>query len=334
MTSLEAMKHKTRLTLTLALLSVVQPAYSIGALSPSACASPHYQVREIPFIPSAINDSGMVVGRDRFHHAVIWTLRDGVKQLPDPESFHFAEAVGINNSNEIIVNATDAEGSRHQAFIYSHGTYLALPGTQAVARGINDSHIIVGEAIGAGENTPKAVVWVDKVLQPINTCCGSTMKALNKAGSMVGDRYDPQGRYHAFWRRPNQEIKSIGPEEKYSSAIAINDADHVLLQAFPSVYLYSDQGLVNIPMSKFLNAPHALSNCDVILGSYGPYSDKDRAFMWDHSKGFQDLNDLIPASSEWKLEAAVGINARGEIIGRGDYQDGEDEGFLLIPDGH
>jgi hypothetical protein len=70
----------------------------------------------------------------------------------------------------------------------------------------------------------------------------------------------------------------------------------------------------------------------VILGSFGPYSDKDLAFIWDRTQGFQNLNDFIPANSDWKLEAAVGINARGEIVGRGDYQEGDDQGFLLIPD--
>jgi hypothetical protein len=157
------------------------------------------------------------------------------------------------------------------------------------------------------------------------------MKAVNKSGVMIGDQYDRQGRYHAFLREPERDLRSIGPEARYSSAIALNDAGHVLLQAFPDVYLYSGEVLTSIKLTKFLNRPLAISNCDVILGSFGPYSDKDRAFIWDQAKGFQDLNDLIPAGSGWKLEAAVGINVRGEIIGRGDYQEGDDQGFLLIP---
>jgi len=327
------MQSKRNFGLTLALLGVAQLAIATtGTVNSSACASPHYEVRSIPFIPNAINDSGKVVGKTVFHQPATWTSNGGVKVLAIPESFHFAESVGINNSDEIIVNASDAEGSRHQAFVYSHGRFIALAGSQTIARGINDSHVIVGEAIGSGETTPKAVMWINGVLQTINTCCGSTMKAVNKSGAMIGDRYDALGRYHAFLRGPDQELKSIAPEEKYSSAIAINDADHILVQAFPDVYLYSGEGLVSIKMSKFLNGPHALSKCDVILGSFGPYSDKDRAFIWDRTTGFQDLNDLIPADSGWKLEAALGINSRGEIIGRGDYMEGEDQGFLLIPD--
>ncbi len=324
------MQVKRKLAIAIAFVSVEQLANSTDTVL-GACASSHYEVRAIPFIPSAINDSGKVVGKTIFHHPATWTVHAGVKELATPASFHFAEAVGINNSDEIIVNATDAEGSKHQAFIYSRGRFVALPGTQAIARGINDSHVIVGEAIGAGETTPKAVTWRNGALNPISTCCGSTMKAINKSGQMVGDRYDTSGRYHAFLRGPDQELNSIGPEDRYSSAIAINDAGHVLLQAFPDVYLYSSEGLESIKMSKFLNGPHALSNCDVILGSFGPYSDKDRAFIWDKTRGFQDLNDLIPANSAWKLEAAVGINSHGEIIGRGDYREGDDQGFLLIP---
>jgi uncharacterized membrane protein len=327
-----ALKFGTKLTVTLALVSVAQLANSsTGTINLSSCARPHYEVRAIPFIPNAINDSGKVVGRDRFHHAITWTFRDDVKQLQTPESFQFAEAVGINTLVEVVVNATNTEGTRHQAFIYSHGTFTALPGDQTIARGINDSHVIVGEAIVAGETMPSAVAWVDKALRPISICCGSTMKGINKNGVMIGDRYDELGRYHAFSRDRNQELKSIGPENGYSAAIAINDADHVLIQAFPDIYLYSSEGLTIVKMSKFPNGPHALSNCDVIVGSFGPYSDKDRAFIWDRTSGFQDLNDLIPVSSGWKLEAAVGMNSRGEIIGRGEYEEGDDQGYVLIP---
>lgn len=320
------------LTLAMVLLGIAQIANSAGSANFNSCASQRYQVREIPFFPNSINDSGTIVGTTIFHHAATWSARKGFKELPTPGSFHFAEAVGINNSDEIIVNASDAEGNRHQAFIYSHGSFLPLAGSQSIAHGINDLHVIVGEAIGAGENTRTAVVWANKTLQPVSVCCGSTMKAINKGGVTIGDRYDSHGKYHAFLRESNAQIQSIGPEERYSSAIALNDSNHVVLQAFPDVYLYQTEGLVAIKMSKFLNRPLAISNCDVIIGSFGPYSDKNRAFIWDKIKGFQDLNDLIPANSEWKLEVASGINTRGQIIGRGDYKDGDDEGFLLIPE--
>jgi hypothetical protein len=40
---------------------------------------------------------------------------------------------------------------------------------------------------------------------------------------------------------------------------------------------------------------------------------------------------VVPPDSGWKLERAVGINNRGQIVGTGDYQHQENVGFLLEP---
>ena len=43
-----------------------------------------------------------------------------------------------------------------------------------------------------------------------------------------------------------------------------------------------------------------------------------------------NLNDLIDSSSGWQLYFAAGINAKGQIVGRGTLN-GEEHGFLLTP---
>jgi probable HAF family extracellular repeat protein len=53
--------------------------------------------------------------------------------------------------------------------------------------------------------------------------------------------------------------------------------------------------------------------------------------VWEKTSGFHDLNERIPPGSGWKLEAATGINNRGEIVGWGDYKGNEQSGFLLVP---
>ena len=83
---------------------------------------------------------------------------------------------------------------------------------------------------------------------------------------------------------------------------------------------------------KYPVQPRALNNCDVIVGSFGPFADAERAFVWDRSRAFRDLNDYIASDSGWKLESASSINDRGEIVGRGDYRGQDDTGFLLIPE--
>ena len=83
--------------------------------------------------------------------------------------------------------------------------------------------------------------------------------------------------------------------------------------------------------AKTPSRPRALNDCDVIVGSFGPFSDASRAFVWEKSQGFQDLNSLVPGSSGWKLESATGINNRGEIVGKGDWNHEDNSGFVLIP---
>jgi hypothetical protein len=129
----------------------------------------------------------------------------------------------------------------------------------------------------------------------------------------------------------------VGPAEGYSSAVAINDAGHILLQVGSDGYLDQAGSLQRLELSsKFYNSVRAMNNCDFVAGGYGPDSDHDRAFVWTATGGFQDLNSLIPSDSGWTLESATAINDRGEIAGRGDFHRAtsghdDDRGFLLIP---
>ena len=70
----------------------------------------------------------------------------------------------------------------------------------------------------------------------------------------------------------------------------------------------------------------------MIVGGVGPFADKSRAFAWEHSNGFVELNARTPAAAGWKLEPATGINNRGEIVGEGHLRGMDDVGFLLEPD--
>jgi hypothetical protein len=145
--------------------------------------------------------------------------------------------------------------------------------------------------------------------------------------------YDEAGRYQVFLWDPNQGIQPIGPPDRYSFAIAVNDHGHVVVQAFSEVFLYASGNLIRLELStQTPSQPLAMNNCDIIVGSYGPFADAERAFLWGKTSGFRDLNTLIASDSGWKLESATSINDRGEIVGRGDYKGQDDTGFLLIPD--
>jgi hypothetical protein len=295
------------------------------------CRSTRYDVVELPFTPSIIASSGVVAGTTELHRAVLWRRKSGLQKLIVPEGFHFTEPVAIMESGDVVINALDAEARKHRAFVYSHRSVIGLVGNQTLAHGIGPSSIIVGEWLPDGKTKSDAVYWNDNVPQSIGLCCGGTIKAVNKMGDMIGDAYDDRGRYHAFTWSPSNGQRIIGPLDRYSSAVAINDAGHILLQSGRDAYLDDAGNLQRLDLSsKFYNRPQAMNNCDFVVGGYGPNSDKYRAFLWNATAGFQDLNSLIPRDSGWTLKSATAINDRGEIVGRGEIHH-DDRGFLLIP---
>lgn len=148
---------------------------------------------------------------------------------------------------------------------------------------------------------------------------------------MIGDAYDEQGRYHAFAWSPSHGERRVGPPDRYSSAVAINDAGHILVQVAREAYLDEAGTLQHLDLSpKFYNSVLAMNNCDSVVGGYGPDSDHYRAFSWTTAAGFRDLNSLVPADSGWTLGSATAINDHGEIVGQGVFH-GDERGFLLIP---
>jgi hypothetical protein len=128
-------------------------------------------------------------------------------------------------------------------------------------------------------------------------------------------------------------MQPIGPPDRYSSAVALNDHGHVVIQAFSETFLYKAGRLTRLELSpQYPSQPRAMNNCDNIVGSFGPFADAERAFVWEKSLGFRDLNTHIASDSGWILESAASISDRGEIVGRGDYKGQDDTGFLLIPE--
>jgi hypothetical protein len=56
-----------------------------------------------------------------------------------------------------------------------------------------------------------------------------------------------------------------------------------------------------------------------------------RAFLWENGGPMVDLNALVPSGSGLRLDDAVDINSRGEIVGIGVLANGDAHAVLLIP---
>jgi uncharacterized membrane protein len=307
------------------------------------CLVKHYKVIALPLQPAHINQARQVAGTTSSHRAALWTEQSGLREVPLPPGYFNSEGVAANRSGHLTGVAYDRTFSKHQAFLFANGVVTLLAGEQSRSYSINDADEVVGESLLPGKKTTEPVSWgksswvknslTRNTIRSLGGCCGGSARAVNNHAVAIGDKYDQAGRYEAFSWDPKQGMQSIGPPDRYSSAVAINDHGDIVIQALSDVFLYAGGKLTPVELStQDPSQPLAINDCDVIVGSYGPFSDVARAFVWQKSSGFRDLNTLIAPNSGWKLESATSINGRGEIVGRGDYQGNDDAGFLLIPD--
>ena len=295
---------------------------------------PHYQVIELPLLPLHITNSDEVVGSVR-GRAAMWSRERGLRLLPSVAGLDNSDAYDSNHLRHVVGAASSTDRSRSQAFIFKDGKLILLAGDGAKAVAMNDSDDVAGESRVAGKKLNSPVLWKAGSLIDLGACCGGAATGINSHGQVVGEMYDREGRFKAFLWDQEKGIRPVGASDVTSSAIAINEQGHVLVSEFDKgAFVYLAEGST-IRLSLSPNTPskvRGMNNMDAVVGAYGSFADVARAFMWDKQHGFQDLNDLIRAKSGWTLESAVSINDRGEIVGRGDYNDEEDKGFLLIPE--
>jgi probable HAF family extracellular repeat protein len=319
----------------LALLTIVSVG-SVTSLAQDKSCGParRYHVAALPLRPSAINESGEIVGTTPARVAAWWTTATGLREIPVPPGATNSSGIGLNNHGDIIGIGLNLQTSQRQGFAYLDGKLQTLSGSQAKPFGINDADEIAGESKLPGKPTSAPTRWKQQYAISLGGCCGGTATGINNHSQMIGNVYDEAGQYHAFLWGEASGMQRIGPPNTFSSAVAINDSGDVLVQSFSDGVLLYHQGKAQrlALSSKRPSHPKALNDCGVIVGAFGPFSDADRAFVWDVVEGFRDLNDLIPAKSGWKLETATAVNNRGQIVGWGEHGGEEDVGFLLTPE--
>ncbi len=318
-----------------------------------ACTIGPARLVELPLIPVAINERGDILGVDASHRAALLRAGGKLEELPLPAGFEHSEAVSINGDGTAVAVATDAAGMHRLPYVVASGRLTLLGGGAARPFRIDDAGAVAGEAVLPGGVRSEPVLWHASApgssqqprdgaaasalpeLEPhaIHTCCGGTAKVLDGHGLVAGDAYDEAGHYHAFRWTEGAVLERLGAPDRFSSSLAMNRRGHLLIIEFPRILLAGPQGLEPLTLAPKGRAyPHALNDCDVVVGEVGPFSDAARAFAWDRAQGFMDLNALLPPSSSLTLHAALDINNRGEIVGRGEAARDIVKGFLLEPD--
>jgi len=277
--------------------------------------------------PHCINDSGQIVGYAVFDYQLFAFYYDegGMVDLgPDSGS---GGAFSINNSGEAVGTYSgkavifDTSGAGNH-FVLGNGS----------AESINDH----GQIVGADQSWNHAIYFVDPLGDRYNVVLGpGAALSINNNGQIVGSSnhhatlFDPTGEGN------NVDLGGLGGER--SIAHAINDQGQIVGHStLPETFDWQATlfdptgGGNNIDMGQGM--VYSINERGQIVGTahfphYG-------AALFDPTGSGNNipLNNLIDPKSGWDLVAAYHINDNGWIVGEGITPDGENHGYLLIPE--
>lgn len=326
-----------RVTCTRNLLLGIFPLYGCC----SARGAQQYSIQNLSeFVPLAINDSSQIAGTavTNAPNAGIWTAGT-VAKIPQPgpvQSF----GQGINNAGEIVGWAIDPH-SGEQGFSWTSTSGIVnpvAPPDQSLFAVVNNLGQIGGSFRVPTDAVSTAAIWRSTgALTPLPALPGaddSVVNGLNDLGQAVGSSsLSGTGLSHAvLWQNGN--AIDLTPGAFDSAARAINNEGQAV------GYYYNDNhydipfiwsaanGLVDLPG---IGYAADINEEGQIIGMITDPNDPSiqSAAFWEAGQLY-NLNDLIPADSDWDLQVATSINNCGQIVGEGTYN-GQNEGFLLTP---
>lgn len=248
----------------------------------------------------------------------------------------YSTATAMNNNGQIVGS------SREGAFI------IALPPVGAASikvygracsfYDINDNGQIIGfQPAYSGDprrgNVARACIWNGGTATPLGTIPlrdESAGVAVNNAGQVVvdGSNGGPRGGGPVFlWSAAG----GLGDLNLYALAEAINKDGAIVGQDNSNqALLFRDRESVQLgTLGGSTSHAYDINDAGQIVGTARTTNEADHAVLWENGAP-TDLNDAIPANSEWELRSARAINNRGEILGVGVFNDVE-QGFVLYP---
>lgn len=269
-------------------------------------------------VAQAMNDAGQVAGTvdsgrvasGALPRAFVWERRSlrWLGSLGGGASI----ARAINASGQVAGMSTTRQGERH-AFVSRGETLLdlgTLPGgVFSEAYAVNDRGEVAGFA-DVGDLRFHAFIWREGVMKDLGTLAGglhSYAYAINGRGQVAGvsstgiPRPGGPTAAHAFITGEGDRLIDLGTltgDAGQSGALALNEAGEVVGWSEAQA---GESHAVRVPPRSG--------------GAPGP---------------MEDLNAQIDPQTGWVLNEAVGINARGQIVGNGSLR-GRPRAFLLTP---
>ncbi|MEB3340612.1 DUF3466 family protein, partial [Okeania sp.] len=237
-----------------------------------------------------------------------------------------SKAWAINNQGQVVGDAETSSGEV-RAFIFTdendNGEVDAeeiqdIRGSESKARDINDRGQVVGFL--PPTSSPKAFVWDEE--NGMETLSGASRSAfgINNDGDIVGYFKVPPFNFHSIRWENGEAIPLNTPLPNNSWATSINDNDQIVgyTDVFGGVFhaFLWNEGTINaaLDLGSLDGASNtqawSINNRGEVVGQSGK-----KAFLWDSSKGIQDLGSLTTGSS---ASRAFGINNLTQVVGESD----------------
>ncbi len=285
-------------------------------------------------VARGVNGAGHVVGRsgtpaNSNTNAFIWSGGQPVSLgvLPGGD---FSEAAGLNDVDDVAGSSNTVDRVRAVRWTNAQGIedLGTLPGDVASqAFGINSRGAVVG--FSTGPNGTRAVIWARNSYgraSPRPCLEANSAKQCRSTKEETSSVVQSIIRQNSCGSATQGTIRDLGvfSSDLDSDAFAINSSGQIVGSSegptgTTAVLWDTTAGprtLGTLPGGNFsqalgINAPGA------VVGISNNADGESHAFVWSSSDGMRDLNDLIPVDSDVLLVAAVGINARGQIVAFG-----------------
>jgi len=183
--------------------------------------------------------------------------------------------------------------------------------------------------------------WLgNQVMTPLNVDFGGNRSIaydVSSAGAIVGTASLAGNTVSHAFLYENGVARDLGSPGGTSVALALNELSHAVgywqsADGKTTRAFFYDTTLKTLPgLGGTFTRASALNRSDVIVGEADTAGGVRHAVIW-RDGAITDLNTLIPSGSGWVLQAAVDIDAVGQIVGYG-TKDGQVRSFLLLPPG-
>jgi uncharacterized membrane protein len=313
-------------------------------LATALSAADRYTIQDLGPISSirSINQSGQVLASDNNQRPFLY--QDGkVRFLPQSSVGPFS-ANTLNDRGEVVGYVNPPGMYTYYLAIYHHGDLdvrTDVSGVDPVA--VNNRGAIAGDLVAKYQ----PFLYASGTLTaygPTGTGVGSFTRAINREGEIIGVTVQGSSRLGFIYRNGQFSTFSY-PDSSYTEPQAINNEGEIagmwihssVTSFFTQIFTYRDGSFQNLGHvfgeSVEMDAAAGINRFGVIVGNGRTLTIPNggfAAFVYFPREGFQDLNKLIPSGCGCFLQAARGINDRGQIIVDG-LRYGARHGFLLTP---